>query len=293
MVLGTAELGMDYGVNNATGKPSRETAHEMLDRAWKAGIRELDTASAYGDSERVIGEYMESHGHYFRIGTKCAADASQKGRTEMEQAFDRSLERLGVDSVDILYMHAFGQCKSRETTDFLIEKRDEGRAKKIGISIYDVSEMEHVLANCPYVDVVQFPYSILDCGRWNERELLSRAKEAGKRLYVRSVFLQGLLFCRPEDERVLSKSAARHVRFVHGYAKERNITIAQLAYGFVQSSPYIDEIILGCETAEQMDENIRLLRDNAGIDSHEMTKIIGYMAGVPKEAIDPRTWHGK
>ena len=51
MILGTVELGLDYGINNSEGKPSKMQAFELLDTAWNGGIRELDTAAAYGDSE--------------------------------------------------------------------------------------------------------------------------------------------------------------------------------------------------------------------------------------------------
>ena len=59
MTLGTVQLGKDYGINNTTGKPDIQAAHEILSLALKNGINSLDTASAYGDSEAVIGSFIK------------------------------------------------------------------------------------------------------------------------------------------------------------------------------------------------------------------------------------------
>ena len=58
--LGTVQLGLSYGINNADGKPSQETANAILDAALAGGINTLDTAGAYGDSEVVIGNWLKT-----------------------------------------------------------------------------------------------------------------------------------------------------------------------------------------------------------------------------------------
>ena len=70
MVLGTVEIGMEYGINNIDGKPSIKQAYDLLDAAWENGILELDTAAAYGNSEEIIGNYQKDTGHNFLIDTK-------------------------------------------------------------------------------------------------------------------------------------------------------------------------------------------------------------------------------
>ena len=59
LILGTVQLGLNYGVNNSAGKPSLETAFDILNLAYESGIRTIDTAEAYGDSQEVIGQYIE------------------------------------------------------------------------------------------------------------------------------------------------------------------------------------------------------------------------------------------
>ena len=58
MQLGTVQFGLDYGIANTSGKPSYETARDIIAVAWEGGINTLDTAAAYGDSEEVIGRVL-------------------------------------------------------------------------------------------------------------------------------------------------------------------------------------------------------------------------------------------
>ena len=60
LALGTAQLGMPYGIANRTGKPDLAAARSIVDTAWDAGIRYFDTAQAYGDSESVLGQALEN-----------------------------------------------------------------------------------------------------------------------------------------------------------------------------------------------------------------------------------------
>ena len=65
--LGTVQLGLDYGMANAVGKPSEEQAFGILDAAFEAGVNSLDTAVAYGTSEEVIGHYLKAKGPRFYV----------------------------------------------------------------------------------------------------------------------------------------------------------------------------------------------------------------------------------
>ena len=73
LILGTVQLGLDYGINNKLGKPSSQNSFKILDYAYNHGISLLDTASAYGDSESVIGNYIKDTGNEFQIATKLSS----------------------------------------------------------------------------------------------------------------------------------------------------------------------------------------------------------------------------
>ena len=61
MVLGTAQFGMDYGITNLSGKPTKKEVFNILSLAWKRGIRRFDTAPSYG-SENLLGEFIAANG---------------------------------------------------------------------------------------------------------------------------------------------------------------------------------------------------------------------------------------
>ena len=72
LALGTVQFGLDYGINNPNGKPTREKSLEMLDYAWQKGIRVFDTAYAYGDAEEILGEFTKTRelGNKIKIITR-------------------------------------------------------------------------------------------------------------------------------------------------------------------------------------------------------------------------------
>src|SRR5215469_16533335 len=94
LVLGTVQLGMPYGIANRVGKPSREEAVRLVTRAAAAGISQIDTARAYGDSEECVGEAVAANPSIHVITklsplAELAADAS---RDEVRDYVDMSIE---------------------------------------------------------------------------------------------------------------------------------------------------------------------------------------------------------
>ena len=128
--LGTAQLGMEYGLTNKAGKPELKKAFEVLDEAIKQGIRSFDTASAYGDSEKILGEYFyENKGlNNIEIITKLkplilnSSTTEEIAIQEVEKSIEQSLERLKVNTIPILLFHRFDDLmwKNHFFFDYLI-----------------------------------------------------------------------------------------------------------------------------------------------------------------------------
>src|SRR5688572_16931975 len=104
LALGTVQFGVPYGIANQSGQPSEEDVAMVVSRAWKGGLRTLDTAIAYGDSERRLGRVGVQHWH---IVTKLPA--VDKDCTDVEAwvrtAVAGSLERLRVPRLHGLLLH--------------------------------------------------------------------------------------------------------------------------------------------------------------------------------------------
>src|SRR3989344_8348500 len=93
LALGTAQFGLKYGINNKAGKVSPNEAFQILYFAARNGLDTLDTASVYGTSEDVIGEFIKRNRASFKIISKFSkTDDEEPG---LPQKFDRTLRRLG------------------------------------------------------------------------------------------------------------------------------------------------------------------------------------------------------
>lgn len=287
MILGTVELGLDYGINNTCGKPTGKQAFDLLDAAWDNGIRELDTAAAYGDSEKIIGNYRKETGHAFFIDTKLPVSVDP---ARYENCLEEACERLRVSSLHLLYLHSFTQCKDERILDFLKEQKRIGKIGHIGISIYEPDEMKYIVEQLPFVDTIQFPYNVLDNHRWKGDGLLKQAKDRGKRLYVRSVFLQGLVFKSASDPFVLSINAGQYLEALGRLAKENGLSIAELAFQYVSSTPEINEMIIGCQSRNDVMANVAMINSPKTLCEDAIAELDALTMNIPTPIIDPRKW---
>lgn len=200
--LGTVQFGVDYGITNAAGRVAVDEARAIMKAAASCGIDLIDTAALYGDSETVIGAAPEARS--FAIVTKTAkvADAASPDAAadSVERRFVQSLENLKGERVQGLLIHdaadllgPFGDAVWRR----MDEIRRSGRAEKIGVSVYDGTEIDRILQHYD-PDIVQLPINAVD-GRLDEGGQLDALARRGVEVHARSIFLQGLLLQKPED----------------------------------------------------------------------------------------------
>ena len=107
--LGTAQFGLNYGINNRRGKLSKEEVFRVLQTAAESGVDFLDTASAYGDSQRVIGEYGSITSHRFEIISKLPVCSL----SDVVPLCERSISELQVDHLYGYLVHSFDSYISR------------------------------------------------------------------------------------------------------------------------------------------------------------------------------------
>lgn len=277
LILGTVQLGMPYGIHNKNGQPNKEEAYKILDYAYHNGITTLDTASAYGTSEELIGRYMQETGNLFKIATKFIGTENQ---------LKLSLEKLHKEVIDVYFVHHFEDLTQNLNLKILKEK---GLVSKIGVSLYEPDELEQVITN-PNIDVVQIPFNLLDT-RWLQNDLLKRTKARGVEIWIRSIFLQGLIFV--EDKEKLAQidvSTGMYLNQLKEIALKKNLTIAELAMNYVKMHTEIDGILTGCETVAQLEENIKLYNKKIYLSQEEYDTIISITKEIPKKIIDPRQW---
>ncbi len=280
MIIGTVQFGLDYGVNSSTAKKvTQEECNEILDIARANGIRLLDTAEAYGDAIQKIANYHREGGPKFEIISKFLTPEN------ILKPLVDSLNRLGVDSYHTILAH-----KSQDLfTDVRVQKdlsemKQAGLTRFIGVSIYTNEEFERSIES-KYVDVIQFPFNLLD-NSIQRGELMKRAKDAGKILHVRSVYLQGM-FLKQFPLPVKLKPLEIYIQRLRDICTQNNISMASLALEYVFANELIDNVIIGQHNPLQLKGNIDLVRDfKNGAYLKEVDKI----RVVESELLSPRNW---
>jgi aryl-alcohol dehydrogenase-like predicted oxidoreductase len=286
--LGTVQFGTDYGISNRDGRPDEAEVAAILARAVEAGIGYLDTAAGYGDAEVLIGRHLPG-GHGLRIITKLAPiaagtiEASHTGATL--DAVARSLDRLGAVQVYGLLLHNARDLEKpgwRHLIDALHEVRARGWAARIGISVYDTSDLALVERRFT-PDLVQLPFNALD-HRLAVSGWLDRLKALNIEVHARSLFLQGLLLMEPDAlpsffapmQSVLTGLRA-------GWAAAKLSPLAGCLQCALTNSD-IDAAIIGVNRLHEFEEIERALGELAG----------GIAANAPVAIdpiyLDPRRW---
>jgi aryl-alcohol dehydrogenase-like predicted oxidoreductase len=288
LVLGTAQIGMRYGISNKTGKPDPASADRLLDTAWKAGMRYLDTAQNYGDSESIIGEWHRKNpDQRFSVVTKIDPSLDPADSEVLRQALDGSAARLGVRPAAIL-LHdpALATELNGRVRASLEAAQNAGEAGAIGLSVYTPAEFSAAISS-PLIDIIQAPLNVFDT-RILDEGLLDRAISCGKRVFIRSVFLQGFLTLRPDTLPDKMLFAANSLKEWNDVCQALGRDAFPTALKFVQQLTTDANLVIGCETVDQLTANL------AAFDEPDLSETdiaaIATMAPAPERLINPALW---
>ncbi len=248
--LGAAQFGLDYGVSNARGRVPEDEVRLILDTAAANQVGFVDTAPAYGDSERVLGQSWPFPSP-FRVVTKTVAIG--EGLDRVETRARRSLEKMGLSRGHALLVHSAEDLLGPDGPalwDRLQGLKDEGLFQKIGVSCYGSDEPVH-LARRFRPDLIQLPCSLLDQRPDRDGTLRSLA-DLGVEIHLRSIFLQGLLFLdRDQLPPALSDAGPRLSRIRRALA-EAGADPLQAALAYAQTRPGAAAVILGVTSAAEL-----------------------------------------
>jgi L-glyceraldehyde 3-phosphate reductase len=278
--------------NFGTDRPE-ETQRAILRRAFDRGVTHFDLANNYGPP---YGRAEENFGRYLRddfaglrdelvISTKAGWDMwpgpyghGGGSRKYMLASLDQSLDRLGLDYVDIFYSHRFDpETPVEETMMALDHAVRQGKALYAGISSYSAAKTNEAASiardlGTPLL-IHQPSYSMLN--RWIEEDLLDELEQQGMGCIVFTPLAQGLLTDRylggvPEDSRAarhqstlpgdhLDEATLRHVRRLDQIAQGRGQKLAQMALQWAVRDPRVTSAVIGASSVEQLDTNLDAL----------------------------------
>ncbi len=251
--LGTVQLGTPYGVAGDPF-PDLQAVRSILDRAARAGVRDLDTAPVYGESEARLGACAPER---FRIVTKTPsleALMHAGGVSGVRTSLEATLGRLGAERVHALLVHAPADLASEAGPALFAELarvKDEGLVQRIGVSARHPEELDLLLERYP-LELVQLPLSLLD-QRFLTGGQLARLAAAGVEVHARSIFLQGLLLMDPERVPAHLAPVAPRLRALRSATLERGSTPLAEALGFVRAQTGVDVVLCGVHSAAQLE----------------------------------------
>jgi L-glyceraldehyde 3-phosphate reductase len=284
-----------------------ETARAMVLRAFDLGITHFDLANnygpPYGSAETNFGRILRDNLRPYRdelvISTKAGYDmwpgpyGEWGSRKYLLASLDQSLQRMGLEYVDIFYSHRFDpNTPLEETMGALNSAVRQGKALYVGISSYGperTAEAAAILRDLGTPLLIHQPsYSLLN--RWIEPELLDVLEREGVGCIAFSPLAQGMLTDKyldgvPEGSRaaegrfltrdMLTEDALSHIRALNDLAARRGQSLAQMALAWVLRDPRMTAALIGASSLEQLEQNVAAL-DNLDFSEVELEQIDRY-----------------
>ena len=286
IVLPPVSLGL---WQNFGGVDVFETGRAVIRRAFDRGVTHFDLANnygpPYGSAEENFGEILRKdfrdHRNELLISSKAGWDmwpgpyGIGGSRKYLLASLDESLQRMGLEYVDIFYSHRPSpDVPLEETMGALAHAVRQGKALYVGISSYSperTREAAHILKSEGVPLLIHQPsYSMLN--RWIEEELLGTLEELGVGCIAFSPLAQGLLTNKylngvPENSRAkaegsslqkdfLNEGNLKRVRALNEIAKERGQTLAQMAIAWVLRDKRVTSALIGARNVEQLDDSL-------------------------------------
>jgi aryl-alcohol dehydrogenase-like predicted oxidoreductase len=274
---------MDYGVTNSYGKPEKIEAFKILETAWESGIRQFDTAPAYG-SEEILGEFININGiqNKVKVLTKIPSLKNEKNyQLEIKSSLESSLEKLNSE-IEVLFFHNSEDYKLLLADEIFFKNiRINYPIKSLGVSVYAPNDVEPTLIS-EFNLACQFPANVLD------RRFEKNIYPLGKR-YCRSIFLQGILASKIISKKNIRSEVLQLQKDYHIMLEEKDINPIQFALSFIINSGIADYAIFGVDTVKQLKEIIgmKIYKKNK-FEDEKLSFIEEY-----KDWLDPRNWNTK
>lgn len=301
MVLGTAQLGMAYGINRASS-PSFDEGQEIVRTAIANGVQWLDTARVYGESEAVLGQVLGAGWDgRCRVVTKLDAltawghnEAEACIRAAAEVSLLTSLQKLKLSKLDIVLLHRAEHWRgwNGALADLMLEWREADRISAIGVSVQSPEELEIMLAE-PAIEHIQLPFNILD-HRWDGLydSIFEVKAKRSLTVHLRSALLQGLLV---SDDPALWQRAhvpnAREIRaWLNKQVRELNqLDIVALCINWCRAQKWADGVVIGVDDIEQLNQNLSIF-SRPCLDLADLDKVTRCRPQLSARTLNPARW---
>ena len=265
--------------------PTEEQAHTLLDEVWRAGIRYFDTAPFYGSglSERRIGAFLRDRPREgYVVSTKAGRLLVPDGAFDFSydaimRSFEQSLQRLGLDLIDVLLLHDIGRFSQGDHHEAsmaqvlaggglraLDELRSSGAVRAIGVGVNEWQVLDELMDHARFdVFLLANRYTLLDQEVLGE--FLPRVQREGISVVIGAALNSGILLTgavpgarydyAPAPEAVLARTRA-----IEGVCRRHGVPLIRAALNFPLAHPAVTALLPGLATADELTQNLGHLR---------------------------------
>lgn len=286
LILGSAQFGDSYGLTPKTSSLSIGEIVKIIDKAKDLNINTIDTAKNYGNAETILGNYGVNE---FNVITKLnipEISDNAIGDWILEQCVN-SKEQLRQNTLYGVLVHNYRDLslRTRSLVIFkLLHLKQLGLINKIGVSIYDPSELE-MIENLNNLDIVQAPINVLDRRLENSR-WLQKLQIADIEVHARSVFLQGLLLLPRNKIPVKFSKWSTIWDDWNSFLLRYEISPIAACLSYPASLKGVSGVIIGVESAENL---IEIYNESMHVDAQNVFRSSSSI--FPDRALlDPFNW---
>ena len=287
-----------------------DLAAESLHKYVEQGITTFDMADHYGSAELIIGRYHEKYGHQqTQFITKWVPEPEPGSMEQVRIAIEKSLERMGTESLDLLQYHAWNYADPTwiDHLFWLQELKQEGLIKNLGVTNFDSAHLKIALTSGVEICTNQVSYSLIDRRASGEMAAICAAFKVKLLAFgvLAGGFLSNKWLGQAVPEQLNTWSQMKYHRFIESaggwerfqnllqilekLAGDKSTSIANLAIGYMLESAEVGSVIVGARLgeSEHIDENLKSLDlDWSDEDISKVDQAIETLSDIPGDCGD-------
>ena len=276
LILGTAQFGSNYGINNSTGVLGKKKIDKIIKTAYKNNIRILDTAIEYSESTKILSKLDISK---FKIVSKLPffKDVSKYDlyyRKVIENYFDK----LKTKKIYCFLVHnpeKFSGRQLKELFKILQIYKKIGAIEKVGLSIYSPKTLNTSIKYF-YPDVVQGPINFFD-RRIIKSGWLKKLSNMRIQFHARSVFLQGLFHLNKKKRNIFFSKWKKNFEYFDNWINKTNSSVNETTFSMINKyKKDINHLVIGVDNINHLNDlitckkNKKIIIPNKLISTDEM-----------------------
>ena len=293
LMLGTVQFGLPYGVANRTGQPEYGDVLAIVAAAVEGGVNCFDTAAAYGTSEEVLGRAL----HELRVADRvvvvtkvrplAAAELADDALASqaIEQSVADSRRRLRLDCLPVVLFHREADAAHRSVLERLQAK---GWLRYAGVSCDNRPGPAAEFVAAGNVSALQLPGNVLD-RRHLRSGVFRDAASRGVAVFLRSVYLQGLLVMPEDDIPPTLRDVIPVRRRLASIAGEAGMNLAELALRYMLAQDGVTCVLTGVETVAQVRDNLAIFA-RGPLPGDVLGAIDRAVPELPESLLTPALW---